>query len=159
MSRGIAAWFSIVLSLAGLACVDTSGRATLTDRNISEFTVVALPVLLRDCGFQACHGSQERIFRIYGQGRARLDPATEPLDELTGLEQQLSLQYAEGMVDPVDPKQSLLLLKPLAVEAGGMGHEGVDKYGRDVYRAPDDDGFLTLQRWIISYAPQMAAAQ
>jgi len=63
------------------------------------------------------------------------------------------------MLEPADPWDSLLLLMALAVEAGGMGHEGVDKYGRNVYRTPDDDGFLTLQRWIVSYAPQMQAEQ
>jgi hypothetical protein len=44
------------------------------------------------------------------------------------------------------------LRKPLAVERGGADHEGVDKYGRNVYRTPDDEGFSTIARWVWAYA-------
>ena len=159
MTRGIASWVAIALSLAGVACADTSGVATIATRPSAEFTVDVLPVLLRDCGFQACHGSQERFFRIYGPGRVRYDPLTEPLDHLTGFEQEFSFQFTKSMIDPFDPKESLLLRKPLAVEAGGAGHLGVDQYGRNVYRTPDDEGFVTIQRWVFNYAPQLAASQ
>jgi hypothetical protein len=158
MRRGVAAWVGIVLALAGIACADTSGFAEVPRYSQDEFSVVVLPVLLRDCGFHACHGSQERFFRVYGPGRVRLDPLEEPFAELDGFEAEISFSLAKGMIDPNDPKQSPLLRKPLAVEAGGSGHEGVDKFGRNVYRTPDDDGFLTLQRWVFSYAPQLQPA-
>ena len=158
MKRGVAAWVGILLALAGVACADTSGLAAKPDYSLDEFAVVALPVLLRDCGFHACHGSQERFFRVYGPGRVRLNPADLPFDDLDGFEAEISFTLTKGMIDPITPKESLLLRKPLAVEAGGSGHEGVDKFGRNVYRTPDDDGFLTLQRWVLNYAPQMQQA-
>jgi hypothetical protein len=54
------------------------------------------------------------------------------------------------MIDKADPASSLLLRKPLAVEAGGAGHLGVDKYGRNVYRTAQDTGYLVLARWVMS---------
>jgi len=158
MKRGVAAWVGIVLALAGVACVDTSGLADTPEYSLNEFTVYALPVLLRDCGFQACHGSQERFFRVYGPGRARLDPLEEAYADLDGFEAEISFSFTKAMIDPRNAKESLLLRKPLAVEAGGSGHEGVDKFGRNVYRTPDDDGFLVLQTWVLNYARTQQAA-
>jgi hypothetical protein len=43
-----------------------------------------------------------------------------------------------------------LLQKPLAIAAGGSGHLGVDKYGRDVYRTAQDSGYVVLARWVYS---------
>jgi hypothetical protein len=60
-----------------------------------------------------------------------------------------------SMVDDADPSLSELLRKPLAVEAGGAGHQGVDKYGRDVYRTADDNGYVALARWVFSTPPMM----
>jgi hypothetical protein len=124
--------------------------------------------LLRDCAFQACHGSQERFFRVWGPGRTRYDttktkcvkgnPPPCTFDDLDGNERDYSLQFARSMVDLDKPEDSLLLRKPLAVERGGADHEGVDKYGRNVYRTQDDDGFRTIARWVYAYAEQQKRA-
>jgi hypothetical protein len=159
----------LMLSLAAGGCAgpDFNRPATYAEGDINEFTNVVMPVLARDCGFQACHGSSERFFRIYGIGRQRIPTVgiTECLkgspppcyyDQLNGSERDYSLQLAESFVDPANPNESLLLRKPLAVEAGGSDHAGVDKYGRNVYRTPDDQGFLVLQRWVFNVATKMA---
>jgi hypothetical protein len=57
------------------------------------------------------------------------------------------------MVDVNDPPMSPLLRKPLEVAAGGSGHEGTDKYGRDVYRSVDDPSFRVLVDWVLGIAP------
>jgi hypothetical protein len=155
---------------------ETTIRGESVDSFILDpFTVEVMPVLLRDCGFQACHGSQERFFRVWGPGRTRyvISPvcddrfdvgktlcddgvAVPPCnwDRLNGSERDYSLQFARSMVDLKNPEDSLLLRKPLAVERGGADHEGVDKYGRNVYRTPDDEGYRTLSRWVYGYAEQ-----
>jgi hypothetical protein len=139
---------TLLLALAG--CSEPLQPAKIADRGLNDFTVFVMPILIRDCGFQACHGSQERFFRVYGPGRTRYNPSTPALDELTGNERDYTRQLALGMIDPEDPARSPLLRKPLAVEAGGSGHEGVDKYGRNVYRTPDDEGYLQIAQWVFA---------
>jgi hypothetical protein len=155
--------------LVGACSLDNTGREESlggrnTDSNIvNGFTNEVMPVLLRDCGFQACHGSSERFFRVWGPGRTRYEPnlmvckktGMNPpcnYDDVTPLERDFSMQFARSMVDLDDPSDSLLLRKPLAVERGGADHEGVDKYGRNVYRTPDDEGYRVISRWVYAYA-------
>lgn len=159
----------LMLALAAPGCSqDFSKPATYAKGDVNEFTTFVMPVLWRDCGFQACHGSSERFFHIYGLGRTRIDNGqtkclkgapTPPCyyDPPNGSERDFSLQSAESFIDIDNPGDSLLLRKPLAVEAGGGDHAGVDKYGRNVYRTPDDEGFLTIQRWVFSAAKRMSA--
>jgi hypothetical protein len=148
----------VTLLLALQGCSEPLQAGTVAARDDSTFTVFVLPVLLRDCGFQACHGSQERFFRVFGPGRTRYSPDTEALAELTGHERDYSYQLTRGMIDQADPARSVLLRKPLAVEAGGSGHEGVDKYGRNVYRTPDDEGYLAIAQWVFSEPAAAAGA-
>jgi hypothetical protein len=71
-------------------------------------------------------------------------------DNVDYLENDATYQRAVSFVDGNDPRRSLILKKPLAVEAGGAGHLGVDKFGRNVYRTTDSPGYLTLARWVYS---------
>jgi hypothetical protein len=138
-----------LLTLA--ACSEPTGSAAVADRDLNDFTNFVWPVLIRDCGFHRCHGSQERFFRVYGPGRTRYDPMTDALDpSQMGYERDYTYQLALSMIDRDDPAQSLILRKPLAALAGGSSHEGVDKYGRNVYRTPDDEGYLQIAQWVFS---------
>jgi hypothetical protein len=121
-------------------------------RDFKVFQREVYPVLLRDCGFPACHGNADRFFRVWGPGRSRL-PNTkgmlpEAFDLPTGEELSATYSLALSMIDGEHPTSSPLLRKPLAVAAGGAGHLGVDDYGRDVYRTAEDSGFLALARWV-----------
>jgi hypothetical protein len=119
-------------------------------------------VLIRDCAFHACHGAPERFFRVWGPGRTRLDPTMRSFAQLTGTETETNYFVALSMVDAKHPSRSLLLRKPLAVEAGGAGHLGVDKYGRNVYRTVNDPGYVAIAKWVNSVqmttAPQQPMA-
>ncbi len=129
---------------------------------LASFSVEVMPVLLRDCGFHACHGSSERFFRVWGPGRTRYDDTKTTCrksfappcyyDELDGYDRDASLQFARSFIDLDNPADSLLLRKPLALERGGAPHDGVDRWGRNVYRTPHDEGFLVLSRWVFAYA-------
>ena len=147
-----ALWVLLLLACCA-ACDSESGERAFATREFEPFGRDVYPVLLRDCGFPDCHGAPERFFRVWGPGRSRLPRPMqfpEALDERTGDEVAGSYALAQSMIDPVDPARSLLLLKPLAVEAGGAGHLGVDKYGRDVYRTAQDAGYLVIARWVFS---------
>lgn len=166
MKRLATLTLSCLLSLAGACSSDTDGFALATSQRAS-FQSDAYPVLLRDCAFPTCHGSPERQFRMWGPGRVRLDPLA-PLfdnntDPVSGLPKQQEANEAEvrasydsalGFVDAKDPTRSLILRKPLSAAAGGTGHLGVDRFGRNVYRSTDSEGYTKLSRWVFSMDTQ-----
>jgi hypothetical protein len=154
----LAIWLlGAALALGAGGCLDESEPPVAAHRAFPQFRTEVYPVLLRDCGFAACHGGSQRFFRVLGPGRVRMpnDDGTLPeaFDLPTGKELDLSYALAQSMLDEHDLPHSPLLRKPLAVEAGGAGHFGTDAYGRDVYRTPHDAGYVTLARWVLSGPP------
>jgi hypothetical protein len=148
--------YAIVILLTVYACADQGqGWQFPQARNLPEFTQDVMPVLLRDCGFHTCHGSAARFFRIWGPGRLRLDPTTRAFDPLTGRELEANYNMAVSMLNPDDPKLSLLLRKPLARSAGGSAHGGADPLGRNVYRVSTDPGYIALEHWVESIVGQL----
>jgi hypothetical protein len=144
----------VSLALVSSACTENEEPSGFAQRDFMRFQREVYPVLLRDCAFSQCHGARDRFFRVWGPGRERLaSPMTGILPEAFGLPagHELSSSYAlaQSMIDEARPEESLLLRKPLAVEAGGAGHLGVDKYGRDVYRTKRDAGYIALARWVL----------
>lgn len=111
------------------------------------------PLLLRDCGFTACHGSSARFFQVFGPGHGRLSPDTRSVDPITADELTHSFTRALSMFDPTDRERSPLLRKPLALAAGGTGHEGTDLLGRNVYQSKDDPSYRLLHAWVTQGAP------
>jgi hypothetical protein len=124
----------------------------------------AYPVMLRDCGFFACHGSTDRLFQVWGPRRKRIDGPQEPYGDASeeslriGREKTATLELAIGFIDLDDPKNSLLLRKGLDPQAGGTGHLGVDNFGRNVYRSAASPGYVDLAKWVYSLAEKAKAA-
>jgi hypothetical protein len=131
-----------------IACGGDAPELVVAQADFPTFQSQVYPVLLRDCAFFACHGSSERFLQVYGPGRARLDALTSPLDPVTMDEVVQSYNRALSMIDVQDPASSLLLRKPLALAAGGSGHEGVDAWMRDVYSSKLDPGYAALEAWV-----------
>lgn len=137
------------VAFAFAACTDAGEGWQPPVHAFRDFQLV-VPILQRDCGFHTCHGAEERFYRIYGPGRARLDPETLAYDGLTGEEASASFTSALSMIDARHLEESLLLRKPLAVEAGGAEHGVVDRFGRNVYRTVDDEGYQAIERFVFS---------
>jgi hypothetical protein len=135
--------------VAGLwvGCGDSSALQIATP-DAAQFAQNVYPVLLRDCAFHACHGSSERFLQVFGPGRGRLSLDSKPLDPATPAEIDHSYARARSMIDVNAPAQSLLLRKPLAVKAGGTGHEGADDWGRNVYDSTTEPGYVELVHWV-----------
>lgn len=152
-ARSIATTLLLVPALALCAsffgCSDDQPAPPLAEREFRDFQAV-YPVLLRDCGFHACHGAPERFFRVVGPGRVRLDADSEAFDGATGDEASASYESALTMLDAEHPERSLLLKKPLAIEAGGASHGGNDAFGRNVYRTAHDEGYLAISRFVFA---------
>ncbi|MEM6996482.1 MAG: hypothetical protein AAF721_38615 [Myxococcota bacterium] len=110
------------------------------------------PLLLRDCGFSACHGREERPFRLYGPYRLRLDSQTAADDPVTAEELWLSYQRTRSMLVAADLEDAPLLRKPLP----GGGHDGIEEAGGAVYESDRDPSFVLLRRWAegdLEYGP------
>jgi hypothetical protein len=152
-------WIALYALYALCACAEEPESPVAARRDFQQFQREVYPVLLRDCGFPACHGAPERFFRVWGPGRNRLTGSSgippDAFDIPTGDELSNSFELAKSMIDERDRKGSMLLRKPLAVAAGGSGHLGVDNYGRDIYRTPSDTGYVTIARWVLSDPPPM----
>ena len=135
-------------------CASAEGDPGLTTPDRAVFDTEVWPILVRDCGFSACHGGAPRFFRVLGPGHERLDPAERLAAPVTAAELQLSYDRARSVLNADDPSRSSLLLKPLAIAAGGSGHEGTDSFGRNVYESVDDPSFQVLAHWVLSVAAQ-----
>ena len=138
------------LALGLGACGEDPGPLQIATPDAALFGTEVYPVLLRDCGFHACHGSTERFFQVFGPGRGRFLPTTMPLDPATPEEIAHTYERARSMIEAKSPDLSLLLRKPLAVEAGGTGHEGTDELGRNVYQTQMDPNYTVLARWVFA---------
>jgi hypothetical protein len=146
-------WLRLGLGLVALSgCGADTPELMLPTPDRMQFEAEVYPILLRDCGFNACHGSGDRFFQVFGPGRARLVAATASVEPMTPLEVAHTYERARSMIDATDPERSLLLRKPLATMAGGTGHEGVDELGRNVYQSKIEPGYLVLQRWVLGQA-------
>ncbi len=148
-----------MIALAGwlAGCAADPGELTLSSPDRMVFETEVYPVLLRDCGFHACHGSSERFFQVFGPGRGRLLTTTQPLAEPTPEEIDHAYARALSMIDAKHPERSLLLRKPLSAAAGGAGHQGVDSLGRNVYSGKAEPGYATLAAWVMAAASVPAA--
>jgi hypothetical protein len=147
----------LVLALSGCDA-PPEPSVELAEREFSAFQDVH-SVLIRDCGFHTCHGSEERMFRVYGIGRARLDEDSRAYEQNTVPEVLLSFDIALSMIDAAQPERSPLLRKPLAIEAGGAPHDGVDDFGRNVYRTVDDEGYRALERFVLAITDEPDAGE
>lgn len=139
------------LALAWLvACGDSEPQLRVPEPDAAAFASTAYPILLRDCGFPACHGDHGRFFQVFGPGRTRLSSSTMPYDPPTSEEVMLSYTRARSMLAGENgPARALLLRKPLAPEAGGAEHEGDDAWGQPVYASPEDPRFRALRDWAL----------
>lgn len=137
----------IAIGIAACASVEEDPVLTTPDRVL--FDAQVYPILVRDCGHSACHGSENRFFRVVGPGHVRLDPTERLAAPVTPAELEMSYQRARSMIDPGDPNRSPLLIKSLEKSAGGADHEGTDSFGRNVYRSPEDPDFQVLVRWAL----------
>jgi hypothetical protein len=133
------------------ACGDANGLSVSTP-DTAEFASSVYPVLLRDCAFHACHGSTDRFLQVFGPGRGRLLATSRPLDPPTPEEIAHSYDRVRSMINPNAPADSLLLVKPLEVAAGGTGHEGADDLGRNVYQSKSEPNYAVLTHWVLGPA-------
>lgn len=101
------------------------------DADTTWFADGVQPVVATRCSNPSCHGTAQRPLELYAVHQHRLDPADVYLDQpLTDAEIEANLlRVCAFLWGAPNARQSELLRKPLAVEAGGMAHEGGTIFG------------------------------
>ncbi len=140
------------LSFAACLCITAScaeERSPLPpEANFEVFEAQVYPILVRDCGFPACHGSEGRFFQVFGPGRMRLNPNSAISQPATPEEVQAAFDRSRGMLASFNTAEgSLFVRKPLAVDLGGAPHVGATDSGRDVYNDREDRSYNILRSW------------
>lgn len=140
----------LVLGLAGSNACKADDEAVLPQVDYEQFVARAYPVLMRDCAFAACHGNNERLFQVYGPGRARLrNPEKDDAfpgfgSSATPRELQVSFDRARSMLlHRGDLSMSPLLRKPVQ----GSAHFGIDRWKRNIYASKKAAGYVILKTW------------
>jgi hypothetical protein len=147
--------FGFACSFASSACrgdVAVSTEPPLPDRAVFDTTIY--PLLLRDCAFSECHGAEHRFFQAFGPGRNHLEGVFGA--ELTARERQFTYERARSMLVATGGDsilESPLLTKPLESGLGGAAHEGVDRFGRNVFQSVLDPRYVALTQWAVSAIP------
>lgn len=138
--------------LFGVGCALDAPAADPPVANRTMFDNQVYSLLLADCGFPECHGAlsmeEARFFRVYGPGRSRYLESTEVLDPVTETEMDFTYARARSMLAGASSaEETLLVRKPLAVDAGGAPHMGRTAFGSDVYSDTDAGGYELLLMW------------
>ena len=109
------------------------------------------PILVRDCGYLACHGQAGSPLRLYSMGKLRLGDSstlaarTAPI---TDAERHLNFLSAQAFaVAGVDPEDSWLVRKPLPSSAGGFAH-----LGGAIWSGRDDARGRLIEDWLVGAA-------
>lgn len=157
---GVGLRLLICFAAAAAACQSDPATELVPSADTQLFRDEAYPVLMRDCGFNACHGAPERFLVIFGPNRARIDPTTHHDTPVQPLELEVTHERARSMLITDGPVTcSLLLTKPLEKSEGGVSHGGVDDFERNVYQSVTDPGYVTLLKWaqaVVTAAPPSA---
>lgn len=144
------------LSLALLVCMgctQENGPLDLPALDTSLFRCEVQPVLAKQCATPACHGSNERYYRLYARNRLRYGiDELDRADPLSEFEVQANYDATRAMLLGLGrPEESMLLKKPLDERAGGYYHGATVVFGRNsgynVFSSPTEPEFERLERW------------
>ena len=137
-----------VLLVWAVGCTPGASPVEVPVPSTTEFARVVYPILMADCGFSGCHGDAARFFSVFGPGRTRLSEHTPIYEPPTPRELAWSYDRARSMLIAHEgPRRSPLLRKPLAVRAGGSGHQGDDQWGAAIYSSKDHPNWVALFLW------------
>ena len=142
--RGLAVVLA-ALAAAGVGCAfeDQKQLQVAARGEQGNFATYVQPVLATSCASLDCHGMAGRPLRLYAKHGLRMDAALRGQE---ASEAELSANIAS--IAALDPDASslednLLLLKPLAVKAGGMHHVGGDLWANQA-----DPAYRCLHAWL-----------
>jgi hypothetical protein len=130
--------------LAGACIYEEDGPAPIeASGTLDDFENYVQPVLQVGCASLDCHGNAGRPLRLYAKNGLRAEA------DLRGYKASFDEMRANILaIDGLDPfvdqiEDHLLLLKPLAVDAGGIHH-----VGGDLWADQTDKVYRCLHAWL-----------
>jgi len=140
---------TVGVSAAGCSQQGIDAPMDLPEADENFFRCKVQPVLAARCSFMACHGNEERPFRVYAEQRWRLGvPWSEYTTPLLDEELAANFRGARGFIASGQRANSQLSEKPLDTRAGGEFHLGKNVYGPDdVFTDVDDPGYVILREF------------
>lgn len=142
---------SMVVSGALVACQDLSGPAPDPEPGLDEafFRCRVQPILTKNCSMLACHGDGARVYTTFARSRLRLGGDERGRNAfLSDAERAWNYRAAAAMIDRERPDESPLVMKPLAVSAGGWFHGATRlEGGLDVFDSREDGEWRVLSEW------------
>lgn len=135
---------SVALLFAGSGCTDTAiDGEPVPPLDTSFYGANVQSYVGYGCGSLDCHGDSGRMLRIYAEDGLRQSGALRG-EVISAQEVAANVDaFAAIDLDARSAQLSLVILKPLAVSAGGMAHEG-----GDVWLNVEDNGYECLRGWL-----------
>ncbi len=141
----VATWL-VLLVLTSCTQSDIDASRELPMPDFEAFRCGVEPILVRTCGFTACHASPQRRYRIFAPQRLRLEGSD--LGRLSLEETTANYHATRGFIQN-SSEESLLLQKPLDSAVGGYYHEGKEHFGGvDVFLSKSDVDYARIAAWI-----------
>jgi hypothetical protein len=113
----------------------------------AAFRCTVEPILIRDCGYLACHGQAGAPLRLYSIGKLRLGPSTtlgERTAPLTAAERHLNFLSAQAFAwAGTAADDNWLVEKPMPSADGGYAH-----LGGAIWDGPDDARVRAITAWL-----------
>lgn len=141
------AWLLAALAGASCAAVETDAvvdPSTKLDEAVFRCSVE--PILVRQCSYNACHGTAGSALRVYSPGKLRADPPAnidDAIRKLTADEEHANFTSASGFSLNTAAADNFLLRKPLPAAAGGFEHKG-----GAIYSGATDAQYRAIAAWL-----------
>jgi len=133
----------ILVVVGGCGLGDQRELPVAATGQLDAYRVYVQPVLAAGCASLDCHGKAGRPLRLFAKDGLRLDASLRGHDERD--DELLANMAAIAALDPEETQveDRLLLLKPLAVSAGGLHH-----VGGDLWADQTDPAYRCLHAWL-----------
>lgn len=138
----------VLVAASALPCGTPPPSTQIPSLDQAAFEANVEPELLASCAYSGCHGAPLRPLRLFSPAGERIAMGLTSNTPLTQEEHRANFIAASAVAAPSSAPLPDLLRKPLQEEAGGAGHGGVDRYGRNLYATRDDPRWRVLERWV-----------
>lgn len=133
-------------------CAEEPDPIQIPRGDVDVFAADVQPIVDAQCANPSCHGRVERPLSLFSPGRYRMDPERTFLDEpLSRDELEMNARAVAAFATEVAPEGvdgCLVLRKPLALAAGGCGHEG-----GVIWSSRDDREHRLVRGWLARLVP------
>ena len=131
----------VVAALVAACNAPDQGAQTLPAGDVASFAADIQPIMTDSCASLDCHGDPGRPLRLYAERGLRLEAA---LRDTPITQEEIAHNVGAFLgVSPGAVADHLALLKPLAIDAGGMEH-----LGGDLWSSPEHPHYAAIRGWL-----------